>query len=172
DASRTGACPTGMTQGYRNVGDVLPGQPEMQRRPEETDAEYSRRAGGALFASTQNLCMHPERGAPDLNFRTVTGSNVRVGGGIDLDNQVSRVSGKPAPGTCAHDDFPGMSGERGIDNQFFRVVGCSTAFQPGGQSNDLVTEMLTGSWGILLTVSGVNDMHDAPNVELGLYANA
>ena len=42
-----------------------------------------------------------------------------------------------------------MNGERGIDNQFFRVVGCSNSYQSTGQSNGYVIEMYTGSWGIL-----------------------
>jgi hypothetical protein len=172
DASQTGACPTGLTQGMRNIGDVMPGHPELQRRPDETDTGYSQRTSSAVFASTENLCMHPERSSPDTNFHTVSGPNVPVVGGIDLDGQDSRVSGIPAPGTCAHDDFRGMNGERGIDNQFFRVAGCIGTFQPGGQTNDLVTEMMTGTWGIVLTVSGIDDMRNDPSVEVGLYANA
>jgi hypothetical protein len=116
--------------------------------------------------------MRPERGAPDPDFHVVTGPNVPVIGGIDLDQQDSRASGRPAPGTCAHDDFTGMQGERGIDNQFFRVAGCISTFQPGGQTADLVTEMFTGSWGILITVSGIEDKLNDPSVDVGFYGNA
>jgi len=172
DASDTGACPNGMSRGYANIGDVLLNRPDLQRRADETDGDYQRRAGADLFNSTQNLCMHPEAGAPDPNFRTVTGPDVAVTGGIDLDGQASRASGKPAPGTCAHDDFRGMNGEVGIDNQFFRVVGCSKGYQSAGQSHDLTTEMLTGSWGILITLSGVDDLRNDTDVTVGFYANA
>ena len=171
DASDTGACPNGLSRGYANIGDVVLARPDLQRRDDETDADYTRRAGAGLFNGTQNLCMHPEAGAPDPNFRTVTGPNVPVTGGIDLDGQASSVKSQPASGTCAHDDFRGMNGEVGIDNQFFRVVGCSKGYQSAGQSHDLVTEMLTGSWGILITLSGVDDIRNDNDVEVGFYAN-
>ena len=31
--------------------------------------------------------------------------------------------------------------------------------------------MLTGSWGILITLDGVHDIHNDPDVEVGIYAN-
>jgi hypothetical protein len=73
---------------------------------------------------------------------------------------------------CPHQDFIGMKGEHGIDNQFYRVVGCTHAYQSSGLSNSFATEMLTGSWGIVLTLSGVHDIHNADNVVVGFYANA
>jgi len=172
DASETGACPNGLSSGYANIGDVILDRPDLKRRDDETDADYSKRASGGLFSTKQNLCMQPEAGKPDPNFRTVTGPNVPVTGGIDLDGQVSRANGKPALGTCAHDDFNGMQGERGIDNQFFRVVGCSKGYQSAGQSHDLNTEMLTGTWGVLIALSGVDDLRNDSDIEVGFYANA
>ena len=173
DANVTRACPKGMTKGLR---DVYAATPEGQRRKEETDEEYTRRINqGARALSNapngQNLCMNPEAGKPDPNFRTVQVPNIPAYG-IDLDDQVSRANGRPAPGTCAHDDFRGFKGESGIDNQFFRVVGCSNSFQSTGQSNTNTIEMLTGSWGILFTLSGVDDIRNDPEVEVGIYANA
>jgi hypothetical protein len=92
--------------------------------------------------------------------------------GIDLDGQHSSAKGKPAPGTCAHNDLLGMDGERGIDNQFFRVVGCSNSYQSTGSSNSYAIEMLTGSWGILITLSGVDDIRNDDTIEVGIFANA
>jgi len=73
---------------------------------------------------------------------------------------------------CPHDDFRGMNGERGIDNQFFRLVGCSKAFQSTGPYSEFDVGMYTGSWGILLTLKGVDDLRNAKNVEVHFYANA
>jgi len=173
DAKDTGACPNGMTQGYRNPGDILVGpKPESAAKEDAKDENYLRRVIGAALSNpnAKNLCLNPELGAPDPNFRTVTGPNVPVVG-IDLDGQVSTVNGKPKPGTCAHDDFTGMDGERGVDNQFFRVVGCSNSFQSTGQSNTYEIEMHTGSWGILITLAGIDDIRNDDNVEVGFYAN-
>ena len=82
----------------------------------------------------ENPCSKPEKFGPDPNFRTVKIPDAKAYG-IDIDGQDSRAKGKPAPGTCAHNDLVGMNGERGIDNQFFRVVGCSNSYQSTGQSN-------------------------------------
>jgi hypothetical protein len=173
DASETGACPDGMSLG---PAQIYAASPEGKRHEGESDQDYTRRLNqGSLKVSTapdgRNLCMNPEAGAPDPNFRIVTGANVPADG-IDLDGQDSRVKGKPAPGTCPHDDFRGMNGEKGIDNQFFRLVGCSNSFQSTGQSNTYEITMYTGSWGILLTLSGVDNIKNDPDVEVGIYANA
>ncbi len=179
DASETGACPDGMTQGYgkgsgfNEIGNAFIDRPDLQRQEGEVEDKYVRRVFSTAMAdpNTKNLCLNPELGKPDSLFRVITGKNVPADG-IDLDGQDSRASGKPVPGTCAHDDFPGLNGERGIDNQFFRVVGCSKSFQSTGQSNTFNIAMYTGEWGILITLKGVDDPRNAKNVEVGFYASA
>jgi hypothetical protein len=173
DASETGACPHGWTLGLR---EQYAATPDGQRHDGESDQDFARRlaAGTQKLATApngQNLCMNPEAGTADPHWRTVDVPNIPAYG-IDLDDQDSRANGKPAPGTCAHDDFRGFNGERGIDNQFFRVVGCSRSYQPGGQSWDNTIELRTGSWGVLITLEGVNDIRNAPNVQVGIYASA
>jgi len=173
DASETGACPAGMTSGYANPGDVFISKPELQQQEGEGEDKYNRRVYGQSMGdpSIKNLCLNPELGKPDPNFRTVTGKDVPADG-IDLDGQDSHIKGKPVPGSGAHDDFRGLNGERGVDNQFYRLVGCSKSFQSTGQSNTFEIEMYTGSWGILLTLKGAGDLHNAKDVEVGIYANA
>lgn len=173
DASETGACPDGMSSGYANPGDVFVAKPDLAQQPGELEDAYNRRVYGQSMndPGTKNLCQNPELGKPDPNYRTVSGPNVPADG-IDLDGQDSRANGRPAPGTCPHDDFRGTNGERGIDNQFFRVVGCNKSFQSTGQSNTYEIEMYTGSWGILITMKGVHDLKNDKDVEVGIYANA
>jgi hypothetical protein len=173
DANETGACPDGMTEGN---AEIFSETPEGHRHDGESDQDYAQRVNKGVqalstAANGQNLCMNPEAGSPDPHFRVVTGKKVQADG-IDLDGQDSHSTGKPAPGTCAHDDFQGLNGERGVDNQFFRVVGCSKSFQSTGQSNTYEIAMYTGEWAILITLKGVNDVHNASNVEVGLYASA
>jgi len=161
DAQETGACPAGMT---RNLPEIYAMTPQGKRREGESDEAYMdrlREAAGRLGTSPdgRDLCMHPEAGEPDPWFRTVEGSDMPVYG-IDLDGEVS------------DNDFPGMSGGTGIDNQWYRVVGCSRSYQPAGQSNGFNIAMLTGSWGILVRLRGVDDIRNDDHVEVGLYANA
>jgi len=179
DASETGACPEGMTKGYgkssgfNDIGDVFVARPDLQQHEGEVEDQYTRRVFTQAMSdpSIKNLCLNPELGKPDPNFRTVTGKDVPADG-IDLDGQDSHANGKPAPGMCPHEDFRGLHGERGIDNQFFRLVGCSKAFQSTGPYSTLDVGMYTGSWGILITLKGVNNLRSADNVEVGIYANA
>ncbi len=174
DASETGACPNGMTAGYSNMSDVFVSKPPaLEKKDGETEDAYLRRTYRAVFSdpNAKNLCMNPELGHPNPTFRTVTGKNVPAYG-IDLDGQDSRADGKPAPGTCAHDDFRGFNGEKGIDNQFFRVVGCSKSYQSTGQSNTYEIGMFAGEWGILLTLKGVDNLQNDDNVEVGFFASA
>jgi hypothetical protein len=181
DAEETGACPDGMTTGLNpetagySAGPVTPGGAPaagVQRAQGGAGEEALRRYFAQLMEPGRaNACMNPEEFKPDPNFKTVKVRDIKAYG-IDLDGQESRASAKPAPGTCAHDDLQGMNGERGIDNQFYRVVGCSKSYQSTGQSNGYTIEMLTGSWGILITLDGVDDIRNDESVEVGLFANA
>ncbi len=85
--------------------------------------------------------------------------------------RILRSNGRAPPGGCAHDDFRGINGERGIDNQFYRVVGCSRSYQSAGQSNGYEIEMLTGAWGIVITLKGVDNLRDDAEIEVGIHAN-
>jgi hypothetical protein len=189
DAKDTGVCPEGMTQGLRREGTGLGayGAGAGSQRPAGAQPQAPRAEGASQGASTeeadrnfirsisdpsrQNACANPEAFGPDAGFRTVKPPNAKAYG-IDIDGADSKAAGKPAPATCAHNDLLGMNGERGIDNQFFRVVGCSNSYQSTGQSNTFEIEMYTGSWGILMTLSGVDDIRNDDNVEVGFFANA
>lgn len=161
DARKAGACPNGMSLGPREIYALTPAG---KRRRAESDMDYEKRlqqgARQVLTAENgENLCMNPRAGGPDPHFRTITGSAIPVDG-IDLDGRVSP------------EDFNGLDGKPGVDNQFFRAVGCSQSFQPTGLSNQFKTEMLTGSWGILIKLSDVDDIRNDENVKVGIYANA
>lgn len=173
DAKDSGACVGGMTAGVRGLIEALSKSSAGQRREGESEQAYSRRMSMTVNTAPngQNICMHPEAANADAGWRMVSGRGVKVEG-IDLDGR-DPVSGKKQDvDTCTHDEFQGTRGERGIDNQFYRVVGCTTGFQSTGQANGFQTEMLTGSWGILMTLKGVDDLRNDPEVEVGLYANA
>ncbi len=173
DAARTGACPRGMSL---SPAEIFAQTPKGKRRRGETDEQYAERLNeGANELSTgpggQNLCMNPQVGGPDPHFRTVAADNVPVEG-IDLDGIDSSTS-PPASGSGrTQHDFTGPHGERGVDNQFYRVVCCTRSWQSAGLANSFTTEMLTGSWGILIAVSGVDDLRNDDSVEVGIYANA
>lgn len=170
DAKDSGACPNGMNGGVRGLIEAYAKSPAGQRKPGESDRAYQGRLNMSVFTAPggKNLCMNPEAGAPDPGWRMVSGK-VPVDG-LDLDGQDGGK--RPAAGTCAHENFQGTHGERGIDNQFYRMIGCTTGYQSTGQANGFDTEMYTGSWGILIRLRGVDDLRNDPEVEVGIYANA
>lgn len=167
------ACPTGLSGGVRAMTEALSKSPTGQRGANEDQESYERRLSRLAHTAPngQNLCLHPEAGGADPNWRMVSGRNLKVSG-IDLDGQASVDGSRTTGETCAHEGFRGVNGDRGIDNQLYRVVGCTTGFQSTGAANGFQTEMLTGSWGILISLSGVDDLRNDPDVEIGIYANA
>ena len=171
DAEKTGACPNGMS---RNIEEVFALTAEGKRRQGESDEAYGKRLNeGARKLSAapngQNICLNPEAAPRDPHFRAVK-ATVPVDG-IDLDDFDSRPDAA-APRSCQHQDAVSKEGKRGIDNQFARVVGCSRSYQSTGQSNGFAVEMLTGSWGILISLDGVDDLRNDDSVNVGIYANA
>lgn len=161
DAAETGACPGGMSLTLQEIHALTA---EGKRRGGESDEAYMTRLQAAArqlgtAPDGRDLCMHPEAGGPDPHFRTVAGSAVTVSG-IDLD------------GRATEEDFPGLDGGEGVDNQWFRAVGCSRSYQPSGQSNTFAIGMLSGSWGILLRLHGVDDLRNDELVEVSFLANA
>jgi hypothetical protein len=144
DAAKTGACPKGMSL---NAAEIFAQTPQGKRKKGETDEQYAHRLNeGAKELSTapngQNLCMNPEAGGPDPYFRTVAADNVPVDG-IDLDGIDSSAASPSSGRRGPQHDFSGPHGERGVDNQFYRVVGCSRSWQSSGLSNGFTTETMT-----------------------------
>lgn len=167
DAQGSEACPRGLTGGIEAMIQRYAQTPQGARADGEADFVYQRRLSAAVgtAADGRNICMNPDAAGPDPTWQMVS-DRVRVDG-IDLDG------GRTSKGrTCAHKEFDDGQGRGGIDNQFYRVVGCLSGFQSNAQGNQFQTEMLTGSWGILMTVAGVDDLRNDPDVEVGFAANA
>ena len=161
DYDLNGACPEGLTRSLIEIHQMTA---EGARRANETDAEYVTRMRQAArdlgtSADGRDLCMHPEAAAVDPYYRTVKGSTVPVWG-LDLDGEVS------------DDDFVSFDGRAGVDNQWYRVVGCNRSFHSSGASNGFDTGMLTGSWGILIALDGVDDLRDDSDVRVSIFSNA
>lgn len=170
DAAKTGGCPAGMS---KNVAEIFAETPAGQRRGGEGDEEYGKRleAGGEAISATadgKNFCMHPQLAPHDPHTRILTSATAPAEG-IDLDGIASRSAADARSGRL---DFTGVDGTKGVDNQFWRAVGCNRSYQEGGPSNGFETEMYTGSWGILIALRGVDDLKNDDHVEVGLHANA
>lgn len=170
DAADSAACPRGLTGGIEALVRSYADSAAGARGADEADRDYLRRISRAVGSTSdgRNICMHPEAAGPDPTWQMV--SNMVNVDGIDLD---SSASGAPSSGkTCAQQDFNDSHGRGGIDNQFYRAIGCLSGFQSNAQGNEFQIEMLTGAWGILMTLEGVDSIYNDPEVEVGFYANA
>lgn len=97
----------------------------------------------------------------------------RVAWGFNLDDDESGA-GKDGY-TCKHDNFVSPTGERGVDNQYWRVYGCS---QTNHGKDGAISEsqkgfdglMMTGEWTQVILLRGVDSLVNDPSVEV-VYAN-
>lgn len=170
DHKKTGACKDGMS---KSVVDIFKEGPEGAQHPGEGDEAYSKRleAGGESISVNpdgKNYCAHPELAPLDVHMRVLTSASVNAEG-FNLDGANSRSSEDARSGRL---DFTGLDGAEGVDNQFWRAVGCSRAFQEDGHSNGFEVEMYAGSWGILIVLDDLDDLKNDNNVKVSILANA
>lgn len=160
DAEAAGTCPAGLTM---TLQEIFASRPGGKQRAGESDEAYGERveAGVKAFSTLpggENVCMNPELASPDPHYQQVQGSGFTVPG-LDLD------------GVASADDFLGTDGQPGVDNQFYRAVGCNRSFQSTGQSNGFDVEMLSGSWGIVISLEGVDDLRNDDDLVVRIAAN-
>ncbi len=116
-----------------------------------------------------DACQHPEA-VVEPPLRTVQGKTAY---GVDLDGV---GSGARTPNTCAHENFTGLDGTPGVDNQFSRVTGCMFGLREDGVGGYIEkyfnSVMRDGNWAILIELKGVDNTKDDPDVEVGIYKSA
>lgn len=106
----------------------------------------------------ESLKMYPEDlGGAKFDYYEVTGT---IANGLNLD-------GKVGP-----NDFTSPTGEKGIDNAFYRVTGCNSQFRgPEGQLQLFANKQIPG-FGynrILLEISELDDLANDPDVTVTIY---
>lgn len=122
-----------------------------------------------------DACRDPDA-QPDPGFKTL-----EVEGpvdGLDLDGVDSKKSDRAS---CAHDDFSGTDGTRGIDHQHWRLAGCTVGLQPFGariREGRVGRKEQGGMWiteedhPILVEISGVDDRVSDPEIWVRFYSSA
>lgn len=92
--------------------------------------------------------------------------------GMNLDGRNVSAPGDVAPNTCAHQKFTSPTGAPGIDNQFWRAMGCIRGYRPDA---DIIKyqngNIRGGEYTVLIELTGVDDLRNSPNVEVGIYAS-
>ncbi|MBW1882910.1 MAG: hypothetical protein JRJ58_05245 [Deltaproteobacteria bacterium] len=160
-----GECPDGLNVSEREYlsEEFEAVSAEVKRRYEAGDRE------GALSLLPPDACKDPMV-RPDPGHKTFDGAAIVAG--IDLDGMHSeRDSGD----RCAHEDFVGPGGMRGIDNQYWRLMGCVKGFRPGGLFDRLFktgTAITEGALSTLLEMTLVEGTRDEGRVEVRMFTGA
>jgi hypothetical protein len=90
----------------------------------------------------------------------------KIADGVNLDGM---KDGRATQTTCAHEKFTSPDGEAGVDNQYYRYLGCSspaTVF-----SKELIRKTITQQpvLRLLLEITGVSDERNDNSVEVAMY---
>jgi hypothetical protein len=159
------ACPDGPVLRLREAYlTTLPQAEAARLRLEANKEEWDKRWQAYAFGpSGANICTNPDMFDRPLH-RTVQSPNAW---GLDLD--------QGAADTCMHEEFTTPTGEKGIDNQEYRAMGCTLEWRGlDGLSNDQKTGMQqffnSGEWTQIILLKGVDNLVNDPQVEV-VYAN-
>jgi hypothetical protein len=92
--------------------------------------------------------------------------------GLDLDGN----DGKGDSSLCEHASFEGPNGEKGIDNQSYRAMGCVKGWRaPDGSAGDLITyfqnQLKTGEFTIVIQLHGVDSLVNDNDVQVVLSSS-
>lgn len=112
----------------------------------------------------EDVCVHPTS-VDDPPLKVVEGM---FSYGIDLDGE---SNGQATPKSCAHNNFAGLDGESGIDNQMYRLLGCTQAWRSGGhiETNANSHRLSSGLGMILIEVSEIDDLQNDDDVKVTFY---
>lgn len=119
-------------------------------------------------AVSHNNCTNPKDYLAYTGFKTLNHKGVALG--LDLDGQENSKDGQAAPGTCAHDSFQGPNGERGIDNQMWRAMGCTKGLRRNGDALAYAPSLIRqGGSNVLIEITGIDDERNDPEIVVGIY---
>jgi hypothetical protein len=124
------------------------------------------RVGIAMHRSpeSQDVCLNPNL-VKDPPLITVEG---KTSYGVNLDGT---TDGHATPKSCAHPKFTGVKGEPAVDNQMYRLLGCTYGWRTNGIFEVNADEMrgTSGLGMILMEVTGVDDARNDDDVTVTFY---
>jgi hypothetical protein len=160
-------CPQGRSPSLREayLMTLPPAERERLSKPENaTQLEHGYKVDYVYGKGGKDICTNAA--AFDTPDRPVQNMNQsKVAPGMDLDGG---SDDHPAAGTCAHKSFTGVKGEGGVDNQFFRAIGCNTFWRgalSGGEGDGLGESILFDGAAVMV-VKGVHNWANEPRVQV------
>ena len=159
-------CPQGfeMTLEESYLASLTPAEREWMLRPENA-FEYGNAWKNDYLAGPggTNVCSNPKSFKDDPRRRLYRGVSGKVAYGLNLDGT---TDGRATPTTCGHQKFEGLNGEPVVDNQLYRVSGCSKL----NRGTERQTQNYMGPF--LVELRGVDDLKNDDRVEMGVYSLA
>jgi len=166
------ACPQGLaTKNRERFLESLPAAEAERLAKKENEREFMQRWRASLMtADGKNICTHYAH-FPDRPLLKTTQS--QFARGLDLDGDAG--GGPKDPDTCEHEAFTSPDGEKGIDNQAYRALGCKLEWRGvDGTGGDIVAGfdgfMASGEWSQVILLRGVDSLVNDDNVEV-IYGN-
>ena len=161
-----GACPQGTVLKIRDQYlQSLPPEERARLSLKENEKELVQKWQATLFGNNgANICSQPDMFTrPEM--RTVQS---KFAYGLHLDG------GDPDQ-SCDHEEFTAPDGRTGIDNQEYRVMGCTLEWRgtdgiKGDQAVGMRQFHASGEWTQVILLKGVDSLQHDDNVEV-IYAN-
>jgi hypothetical protein len=159
-------CPEGLTQSNDELWlkNMTPEERERATNGGQTDHVLRRFAAALRGPNGEDVCWNPQV-IKDPPMRTVKG---KFSYGTNLDGT---TDGRATAKTCAHEKFIGVDGTPAVDNQLFRILGCTRGWRAeGGIETRAQAERLDISQGIILIeLSNVSDLRNDNDVQVTFY---
>jgi len=165
-------CPQGRSHSLREA--FLATQPPAEQarllKPENSVELERRYKQDYVFGpGGRDICTSPAYfDTPDRETLKVDQS--KIGPGLDLDGAPDGAAG---PTTCAHQQLTSPTGTTGVDNQFFRAVGCHTSWRgaEGGGKGDFMGDLHWNDNPTVVIVRDVQSWENDPHVEVVIGAS-
>jgi hypothetical protein len=163
------ACPEGPVLKLRDayLHGLAPDERERLLRKENAKELERNWQLTAFGPDNTNICSQPDMFDHPM-IRTVQ-NDFAVG--LDLDGS----DGPRGKADCGQKDFRTVTGETGIDNQEYRVMGCKSEWRsadgmPSDQQIGMRQFHVSGEWTQVLLLRGVDSLDNDPDVTV-IYAN-
>lgn len=167
-------CPNGRSPSTREafLASQTPAERARLQKPEGAEELERRYKTDYVFGpGGKDICSNPEAfDTPDRILQKPSQS--KIAPGMDLDGAAG--PDQAAQGTCGHDSFVSPTGEKGVDNQYYRAIACNTLWRGvNGSPGDFRGEI---HWhdqnAVAVVVRGVDNWDNDPEVEVVIAGTA
>ena len=159
-------CPQGyVTTNSDNYLASLPIAERARLMRKENEKEFEQRwKASAVPSAVRNVCTNYDQFPERPIQKTLRG---KIAYGIDLDGD----DGKSGGYSCPHESFVSPTGEKGIDNQAYRVLGCTHGWRsPDGAPGEVIQQyknfLMNGGYTIVMFLRDVHSLENSDDVQV------